>query len=134
VVNHEVPVSMVALVATALYVTIYEWCTGEQQVTEFSANAYLDVYHGNVNTLTHIRENREGAFHLMMADIYRQANPDRLDMVARPPEMNQAQVFQLLSLISTNLMADSASSRFQHHFFNPEPLFLYWPDVHYSYR
>ncbi|KAI9448875.1 hypothetical protein BJY52DRAFT_1193093 [Lactarius psammicola] len=74
VVNHEVPVPMVALVATALYATIYEWRTGEQQVTEFSANAYLDVYHGNVNTLTHIRENREGAFHLMMADIYRQAN------------------------------------------------------------
>ncbi|KAI9444384.1 hypothetical protein BJY52DRAFT_1194439 [Lactarius psammicola] len=72
--NHEVPVPMVALVATALYATIYEWRTGEQQVTEFSANAYLDVYHGNVNTLTHIRENREGAFHLMMADIYRQAN------------------------------------------------------------
>ncbi|KAI9434267.1 hypothetical protein BJY52DRAFT_1231243 [Lactarius psammicola] len=59
VVNHEVPVPMVALVATALYATIYEWHTGEQQVTEFSANVYLDVYHGNVNTLTHIRENRE---------------------------------------------------------------------------
>lgn len=56
-----------------LYAAIYEWSTGEQQIQEFSANAYLDVYNGHVNTLKHIREHREGAFHLMMADIYVQA-------------------------------------------------------------
>ncbi|KAN0129043.1 hypothetical protein V8E53_013193 [Lactarius tabidus] len=70
----EVPIVMVALVATALYVTLYEWRHGDQQVREFSANAYLDVYLGHVNTLKHIRENHNGAFHLMMADIYAQAN------------------------------------------------------------
>ena len=57
-----------------LYATIYEWHTGEQQIAEFSANAYLDVYFGHVNTLKHIQNNREGAFHLMMADIYWQAS------------------------------------------------------------
>ncbi|KAF8264431.1 hypothetical protein EI94DRAFT_1703253 [Lactarius quietus] len=57
----EVPIPMVALVATAV-------------VAEFSANAFLDVYNGHVNTLKHIRERREGAFHLMMADIYAQAD------------------------------------------------------------
>ncbi|KAF8257639.1 hypothetical protein EI94DRAFT_1817265 [Lactarius quietus] len=67
---YEVPVPMVALVATALYVTIYEWRTGEQQIAEFSANAYLDVYHGHINTLNHIQDKCPGAFHLMMADIY----------------------------------------------------------------
>lgn len=56
-----------------LYATLYEWRTGEQQVTEFSANAYLDVYHGHVNTLKHIQEKRIGGFHLMMADIFAQA-------------------------------------------------------------
>jgi hypothetical protein len=70
----EVPIHMVALVATALYATLYEWSTGEQQVAEFSANAYLDVYNGHVNTLKHIRDKRVGGFHLMMADIYAQAN------------------------------------------------------------
>jgi hypothetical protein len=40
---------------------------------EFSANAYLDVYFGHVNTLNHIAEQREGAYHVMMADIYAQA-------------------------------------------------------------
>ncbi|KAF8257147.1 hypothetical protein EI94DRAFT_1709530 [Lactarius quietus] len=71
---YEVPVPMVALVATALYATIYEWHTGEQQIAEFSANAYLDVYHGHINTLNHIQDKRPGAFHLMMADIYVKAS------------------------------------------------------------
>ncbi|KAF8256473.1 hypothetical protein EI94DRAFT_1646045 [Lactarius quietus] len=69
----EVPIPMVALVATALYATIYKWRTGEQQITELSANAYLDVYHSHVNTLKHIQEKRPGAYHLMMADIYKLA-------------------------------------------------------------
>ncbi|KAF8259410.1 hypothetical protein EI94DRAFT_1707127 [Lactarius quietus] len=69
----EVPIPMVALVATALYAAIYDWQTGEQVVAEFSANAFLDIYNGHVNTLKHIRERHEGAFHLMMADIYAQA-------------------------------------------------------------
>ena len=56
-----------------LYVALYEWRTGEQQVAEFSANAYLDVYNGHVNTLKHIQDHRAGAFHLMMVDIYTKA-------------------------------------------------------------
>lgn len=90
--TYEVPIPMVALVATAvshsffwggiplgahseykLYAALYEWRTGDQQTAEFSANAFLDVYHGHVNTLRHIRDKREGAFHLMMADVYTQA-------------------------------------------------------------
>ena len=55
-----------------LYAAIYKWSTGEQQIQEFSANAYLEVYNSHVNTLKHILEHREGAFHLMMADIYAQ--------------------------------------------------------------
>lgn len=40
---------------------------------EFSANAYLNVYLGHINTLNHIAEQWEGAYHMMMADIYAQA-------------------------------------------------------------
>ncbi|KAF8260805.1 hypothetical protein EI94DRAFT_1833669 [Lactarius quietus] len=72
--SREVPVPMVALVATALYATLYEWRTGEQQAHEFLANAYMDVYAGHVNTLRHIMENREGAFHIMMSDIHTRAS------------------------------------------------------------
>ncbi|KAF8257917.1 hypothetical protein EI94DRAFT_1835313 [Lactarius quietus] len=72
--SREVPVPMVALVATALYATLYEWRTGKQQAHEFSANAYMDVYAGHVNTLRHIMENREGAFHIMTSDIHTRAS------------------------------------------------------------
>ncbi|KAN0105102.1 hypothetical protein V8E52_011375, partial [Russula decolorans] len=73
VVLREVPIAMVALVATALYAAIQEWRTGVQRSVEFSTNAYLDVYNGHVNTFNHIRLNREESFHTMMTDIYRQA-------------------------------------------------------------
>ncbi|KAH8979863.1 hypothetical protein EDB86DRAFT_2835669 [Lactarius hatsudake] len=72
--RQEVPMPMVALVATALYATLYEWRGGEQQITEFSANAYMDAYLANMNTLRHILNHRERAFHTMMSDIYTQAS------------------------------------------------------------
>ncbi|KAH9171759.1 hypothetical protein EDB89DRAFT_2070537 [Lactarius sanguifluus] len=67
-------IPMVALAATALYVALYEWRTGEQQIAEFSTNSYLDVYLGHVNTLELIQEKRSSAFRSMMADIYSQAS------------------------------------------------------------
>ncbi|KAI9451374.1 hypothetical protein BJY52DRAFT_1191052 [Lactarius psammicola] len=84
-VHQEVPIPMVSLVATALYATLYEWRTGEQQALEFSANAYMDVYHGHVNTFKHILENRERAFHTMMSDIYTQASKFMGNMVSTIP-------------------------------------------------
>ncbi|KAH9175219.1 hypothetical protein EDB89DRAFT_1904093 [Lactarius sanguifluus] len=59
-----------------LYATLYEWCGGAQQIAEFSANAYLDVYLANMNTLKHILNNQECAYHIMMNDIYAQASSD----------------------------------------------------------
>ena len=56
-----------------MYAVLYEWRHGDHQVGEFSTNAYLDVYQGHVNTLIHIQENRASVFHLMMLDIYKQA-------------------------------------------------------------
>ena len=56
-----------------LYAAIYEWHKGSHHSTDFSANAYLDVYQGHVNTLTHISEGRNNAFHVMMNDIYTRA-------------------------------------------------------------
>ncbi|KAF8464506.1 hypothetical protein DFH94DRAFT_686605 [Russula ochroleuca] len=62
----EVPIPMVALVATALYAALYEWCTGVHITTGFTANAYLDVYQGH--------EQKPNAFKTMMANIYSQAS------------------------------------------------------------
>ncbi|KAN0102481.1 hypothetical protein V8E52_011897, partial [Russula decolorans] len=57
-----------------LYAAIQEWRTGTQKSVKFSANAYLDVYNGHVNTFHHVRQNREDAFHLMMSHIYSHAS------------------------------------------------------------
>ncbi|KAI9449054.1 hypothetical protein BJY52DRAFT_1192902 [Lactarius psammicola] len=73
VMEYEVPVPMVALVATALYASIHEWRTGSRQPVEFSTSAYFDVYKGHIDTFQLIREN-QGKFHVMMADIYSKAS------------------------------------------------------------
>ncbi|KAH9164044.1 hypothetical protein EDB89DRAFT_1912379 [Lactarius sanguifluus] len=72
--SREVPVPMVALVATAMYATLNEWRTGKSQVLEFSANTYLDVYRCNTMSLNYILSHRPNAYHVMMADIYAQAS------------------------------------------------------------
>jgi hypothetical protein len=53
-----------------LYAAIQEWRTGKHKAVEFSANAYLDVYKGHINTFYHILEKHEEAFHAAMSDIY----------------------------------------------------------------
>jgi len=56
-----------------LYAAIHEWRSGRHHPSEFSTNAYLDVYQGHIDTFHHIQEHRSAAFHLMMSDIYAQA-------------------------------------------------------------
>ncbi|KAI9456292.1 hypothetical protein BJY52DRAFT_1188006 [Lactarius psammicola] len=73
VMEYEVPVPMVALVATALYASIHEWRTGSRQPVEFSTSAYLMSIRGHIDTFQLIREN-QGKFHVMMADIYSKAS------------------------------------------------------------
>ncbi|KAN0133592.1 hypothetical protein V8E53_008580 [Lactarius tabidus] len=74
VTRREVPVPMVALVATVLYAVLFEWHSGKQDVEDFSANSYLDVYLGHIETLREILTQQSGAFHSMMADIYSKAS------------------------------------------------------------
>ena len=85
----EVPVPMVALVATAVSVLIsFEWChsdmyqlyaamdewhTGVHQSLDFSTDRYMDIYQGHIDSLNYIHERRSGAFHLMMGSIYAEA-------------------------------------------------------------
>jgi Domain of unknown function (DUF6532) len=85
----EVPIPMVALVATAvsvivillhhanvmyqIYVALDEWRDGVNQPLQFSTTVYLDVYNSHVASLRTIEKERTKAFHLMMQDIYTQA-------------------------------------------------------------
>ena len=53
-----------------LYAMICEWHTGTHHSINFLANGYLDVYQGHINTLTHIWEHCNNAYHVMISDIY----------------------------------------------------------------
>ncbi|KAF8266161.1 hypothetical protein EI94DRAFT_1803486 [Lactarius quietus] len=72
--NHEVPKAMVAIVATGLYAALNEWSTGEYKWYHFTANMYLDIYKGHLDTLDKIKNQRKGTYHRMMSDIYYLAN------------------------------------------------------------
>jgi hypothetical protein len=64
---------MLTLSTLQLYAALYEWRTGVRQAMGFTANAFLDVYQGHMNTFDHVRAKRGNAFHVMMEDIYSRA-------------------------------------------------------------
>jgi hypothetical protein len=82
----EVPVCMVALVATAvrvtyelghytngktqLYAAIHEWRTGVHESANFSADRYMETYNGHIHSLERIRTRHSAAFHTTMSQLY----------------------------------------------------------------
>jgi hypothetical protein len=55
------------------YAALDEWSTGQRHALNFSTEAYIETYQGNVEMLVNIRNNRNSSFHRMMSDIYSQA-------------------------------------------------------------
>ncbi|KAI0309504.1 hypothetical protein OF83DRAFT_1071948, partial [Amylostereum chailletii] len=66
----EMPPSMVALIFTVVYASLYEWRSGECRPVEFSANMFTDAYHGHIATLQHIKDNRPALYHKMMHELW----------------------------------------------------------------
>ena len=60
-------------VVCQLYAGLYEWRTGEHKAISFSANMFLDVYLGHINTFRDIERRNAIAFHRMMSEIYTKA-------------------------------------------------------------
>ncbi|KAH9955940.1 hypothetical protein BC827DRAFT_1234822 [Russula dissimulans] len=69
-ITYEVPVPMVALVATGLYAALSEWRNGDRKRANFSTNACSKVYQAHIRNFNYIRKRRERGFHSMMAEIY----------------------------------------------------------------
>jgi len=65
----EVPASMVALIATAIYAAISEFLTGCSK-PEFSVTTYRDAFQRHMNTLDYIKERKITAYHTLMASLY----------------------------------------------------------------
>jgi hypothetical protein len=56
-----------------LYAAIYEWRGGSQNAMEFSANSFLDVYQGHVDTFSYIKNKCERKYHFILGEIYSRA-------------------------------------------------------------
>ncbi|KAN0130461.1 hypothetical protein V8E53_011724, partial [Lactarius tabidus] len=80
----EVPKPMVALIATGYYAALKEWSTGEHKHHDFTANTYLDVYKGHIQSLSQIESLKTGSYHRMMANIYRFASSTSIPALAIP--------------------------------------------------
>ncbi|KAG6839280.1 hypothetical protein C0991_004153, partial [Blastosporella zonata] len=66
----ELPMAMVAMVATATYATLNDWNTGYFKKSKFNADAYKDVYRGHELVINDILAKRPHAYHCLMADLY----------------------------------------------------------------
>jgi len=55
------------------YATLDEWSTGQWHALNFSAQAYVKTYQGNIEMLVNIQNNRNLSFHCMMSNIYSKA-------------------------------------------------------------
>ncbi|KAI0245598.1 hypothetical protein BJV78DRAFT_1287423 [Lactifluus subvellereus] len=66
----ELPIAMVALVATAVYAALYEWKTGARIIIKFEGNVFATIYRGLYNTLETIKSTNRTAFHAIMSKLY----------------------------------------------------------------
>ncbi|KAI0756057.1 hypothetical protein C8Q80DRAFT_1078133, partial [Daedaleopsis nitida] len=70
----EVPLAMLALVATAIHASLTEWKSGAHKTIPFSADTYLDVYNEHVITLNGIKDGNVRGYHMMMHNLYKGAS------------------------------------------------------------
>ncbi|KAI0631296.1 hypothetical protein C8Q77DRAFT_1061858, partial [Trametes polyzona] len=68
----EIPASMLALVATALYAAIEDCKCGHHQPRDFSTNDYWGVYKDHMTILNNIRTQGPVQYHVLMHGLYRQ--------------------------------------------------------------
>ncbi|KAG1802365.1 hypothetical protein EV424DRAFT_1351760 [Suillus variegatus] len=67
----EVPIPLLALVATAIYVALFWETLGSPGKFNFSGNQFSETYIFHVKFLEGLKKNAPGKFHCMMADIFK---------------------------------------------------------------
>ncbi|KAG5638099.1 hypothetical protein H0H81_001866 [Sphagnurus paluster] len=73
----EIPLPMIAFVATALHSALDDWFSGECKKTSFNADAYEDIYNSHVSLLDDIRKQKV-KYHRMASNLYKSAMYDCL--------------------------------------------------------
>ncbi|KAI0038446.1 hypothetical protein FA95DRAFT_1613386 [Auriscalpium vulgare] len=82
--NPELPIAMVALAATAVYVALEAYALGPEAThVEFEANKYTKIYCDHVETLEEILLEDEGKFSALMAHLFKAASGMKTGSSAR---------------------------------------------------
>ncbi|KAH9911469.1 uncharacterized protein BXZ73DRAFT_107976 [Epithele typhae] len=66
----EIPMTMVALVSTAIHSSLMDWSQGTHQPTYFTADKYLDAYNEHVFNLEQIKARNPRGYHKTMHGLY----------------------------------------------------------------
>ncbi|GLB45655.1 hypothetical protein LshimejAT787_2500470 [Lyophyllum shimeji] len=69
----EIPLPMLAIVATTLHSALDDWASGERKPTDFNAERYEDVYNAHVTTLKTIQK-KKLKYHRLMSNLYNAAS------------------------------------------------------------
>ncbi|KIK36139.1 hypothetical protein CY34DRAFT_109646, partial [Suillus luteus UH-Slu-Lm8-n1] len=75
----EIPISMLAIVCTAIYAALLAKKTKSGDEFKFTGNQFCDNYNYHVSVLERLRETAPNKFHKMMSDIYEEVQCLRLD-------------------------------------------------------
>ncbi|KAG6825398.1 hypothetical protein H0H92_003821 [Tricholoma furcatifolium] len=73
----ELPIPMVAMVATAVHASLDEWVSGSQKKQDFNSDMYEDVYRGHELFICNMRNDKRKAYDKMMQRLYNLASSDQ---------------------------------------------------------
>ncbi|KAG1791308.1 uncharacterized protein HD556DRAFT_1309901 [Suillus plorans] len=100
----EVPIPLLALVATAVYAALLWKSQGAPSKFNFTGNLFSETYNYHVRFLEKLKKDAPTKFHCMMADIYDAAHKLRYSGANASDHTSELEAFELLDL--NNMMED----------------------------
>ncbi|KAG1775653.1 hypothetical protein EV702DRAFT_1199137 [Suillus placidus] len=94
----EVPIPLLALVATAVYAALLWKSQGSLSKFNFTGNLFSETYNYHVRFLEKLKKDARAKFHCMMADIYEAAQKLRYSGAAASGQAAELEAFELLDL------------------------------------
>ncbi|KAG2368154.1 hypothetical protein BDR07DRAFT_1478481 [Suillus spraguei] len=94
----EVPIPLLALVATAVYAALLWKSQGSPSKFNFTGNLFSETYNYHVRFLEKLKKDAPAKFHCMMADIYEAAQKLRYSGAAASGHAAELEAFELLDL------------------------------------
>ncbi|KAG2095158.1 hypothetical protein BD769DRAFT_1678501 [Suillus cothurnatus] len=94
----EVPIPLLALVATAVYAALLWKSQGSPSKFNFTGNLFSETYNYHVRFLEKLKKDARAKFHCMMADIYEAAQKLRYSGATASGQAAELEAFELLDL------------------------------------